>query len=136
MPNLIKEYQSIMGTKACGLVICETDIEMAIDFISRHPGTYPNRLPSTWTRQVFLKHLAETVREELEGIGVKKLSHKTVKGGISINLHSNIYAHIEFVASDLVGIDHDENNYQLYLSIRPVSTDPNKLESLNIFERK
>lgn len=103
-----------------GLVISETDIDMAIDFISRDPLSYPNKMPGAWTRQRFLVHLNESIKQS----GIK------LNPGANFSAGYNIWAHIDFVGLDLIGQDSGIDSYQVYLSIRTVSTNLEKMVKL------
>lgn len=103
-----------------GLVICETDIEMAIEFILRDPQTYPHNMPKAWTKQKFLDHIKDSLDE----------SEIKIKSGESFLVGYQIWGHIGSVGLDLAGSNRDISNYQLYLSIRTASTNPNKMVNL------
>lgn len=100
------------------LVICESDITMALNYLKEHPEAYPNKMPAPFARKRFL----DFIREQLNG-------HK-IKCGQTIQLRFNMWGHIGFVGGDLAGYPHETDRLQLYLSIRYADTNPEQLVSL------
>jgi hypothetical protein len=103
------------------LVISETDLDMAIEFISRHPESYPNKKPAAWSRQTFINHLNLYLDE----------SGKKVEPGLTLKVGSSLWGHIDFVGIDLAGYGLHEDKLQVYISCRQVPTDPDKLIPVN-----
>jgi hypothetical protein len=104
--------------KKLSVVICESDINMALKYINTHPKSITQSMPDTWGKQQVINWVNEVLPKKIEY-------------GVTFEILSGIWSHVVFLGSDIRQYKTSEEKYQIKLSVRDCNTDINNLITLN-----
>lgn len=98
------------------LVICEEDIEAALNHLRKLP--FSKSYPLSWERKRFLERLSEAIGKN----PVPERYYDVAPG---------VYAIIKPFGADLLRDDEKNSRLQVWILIRQSGTDPNRITALS-----